>query len=121
MRPRRSTGSSTSSPSGQQDQIRIQLAGSLEAVVTQQLIVGASGFGRVAVAEIMLCSPAIRNLIRSAKTHQIYSLIQTGAATGMQTMDQGLARAVQQGVITEAIAFDRCHDPAELRDYMRSR
>ena len=108
-------------PSGQQDQIRIQLASSLEAVVTQQLILSASGFGRTPVAEVMLCNPAIRNLIRSAKTHQIYSLIQTGAAAGMQTMDQGLAKAVQAGTITEAMAFDRCHDPSELRDYLRSR
>ena len=108
-------------PSGQQDQIRIQLAGSLEAVVTQQLVLCASGFGRTPVAEVMLCNPAIRNLIRSAKTHQIYSLIQTGAALGMQTMDQGLAKAVLAGTITEAMAFDRCHDPSELRDYLRSR
>jgi twitching motility protein PilT len=108
-------------PSGQQDQIRIQLAGSLEAVITQQLVLSASGFGRTPVAEIMLCNPAIRNLIRSAKTHQIYSLIQTGAATGMQTMDQGLARATRAGAITEAMAFDRCHDPNELRDYLRAR
>jgi twitching motility protein PilT len=108
-------------PSGQQDQIRIQLASSLEAVITQQLILSASGFGRTPVAEVMLCNPAIRNLIRSAKTHQIYSLIQTGAASGMQTMDQGLAKAVQAGTITEAMAFDRCHDPSELRDYLRSR
>jgi twitching motility protein PilT len=108
-------------PSAQQDQIRIQLAGSLEAVVTQQLVLGASGFGRTPVAEVMICNPAIRNLIRSAKTHQIYSLIQTGAALGMQTMDQGLARAVQAGAITEAMAFDRCHDPSELRDYLRQR
>jgi twitching motility protein PilT len=108
-------------PSAQQDQIRIQLAGSLEAVVTQQLVLSATGFGRTPVAEVMICNPAIRNLIRSAKTHQIYSLIQTGAATGMQTMDQGLAKAVQAGTITEAMAFDRCHDPSELRDYMRQR
>jgi twitching motility protein PilT len=108
-------------PSAQQDQIRIQLAGSLEAVITQQLVLSASGFGRTPVAEIMLCNPAIRNLIRSAKTHQIYSLIQTGAASGMQTMDQGLARATQAGTITEAMAFDRCHDPNELRDYLRAR
>jgi len=108
-------------PSGQQDQIRIQLAGSLEAVLTQQLVLSASGYGRTPVAEVMLCTPAIRNLIRSAKTHQIYSLIQTGAAMGMQTMDQGLAKAVLAGTITEAMAFDRCHDPNELRDYLKSR
>jgi twitching motility protein PilT len=108
-------------PSSQQDQIRIQLAGSLEAVITQQLVLSATGYGRVPVAEIMLCNPAIRNLIRSRKTHQIYSLVQTGAASGMQTMDQGLAKAVQAGSITEAMAFDRCHDPSELRDYLGQR
>jgi twitching motility protein PilT len=108
-------------PSGQQDQIRIQLAGSLEAVITQQLVLSATGYGRVPVAEIMLCNPAIRNLIRSRKTHQIYSLVQTGAASGMQTMDQGLAKAIQAGLITEAMAFDRCHDPSELRDYLGQR
>jgi twitching motility protein PilT len=106
-------------PSSQQDQVRIQLAGSLEAVVTQQLIISATGLGRVPVAEVMVCSPAIRNLIRSAKTHQVYSLMQTGGAAGMQTMDQGLARAVKAGRITEAVAFDRCHDPSELRDHMK--
>jgi twitching motility protein PilT len=108
-------------PSSQQDQIRIQLAGSLEAVVTQQLVLSATGYGRTPVAEIMLCNPAIRNLIRSRKTHQIYSLVQTGAAAGMQTMDQGLAKAVRAGAITEAMAFDRCHDPSELRDYLGQR
>jgi twitching motility protein PilT len=106
-------------PTAQQDQVRIQLAGSLEAVVTQQLIISSTGLGRVPVAEVMICSPAIRNLIRSAKTHQIYSLMQTGGAQGMQTMDQGLARAVKAGRITEAVAFDRCHDPSELRDHMK--
>jgi twitching motility protein PilT len=108
-------------PSSQQDQIRIQLAGSLEAVVTQQLVLSATGYGRTPVAEVMLCNPAIRNLIRSRKTHQIYSLVQTGAAAGMQTMDQGLAKAVRAGAITEAMAFDRCHDPSELRDYLGQR
>ena len=106
-------------PTAQQDQVRIQLAGSLEAVVTQQLIISATGLGRVPVAEVMICTPAIRNLVRSAKTHQIYSLMQTGGSLGMQTMDQGLARAVKDGRITEAVAFDRCHDPAELRDHLK--
>ncbi len=107
-------------PTGQQDQVRIQLAGSLEAVVTQQLIISSAGAGRVALAEVMMCTPAIRNLIRSAKTHQIYSLMQTGGTAGMQTMDQALARAVKAGRITEAVAFDRCHDPAELTNHLRS-
>ncbi|MHB8458362.1 MAG: ATPase, T2SS/T4P/T4SS family, partial [Acidimicrobiales bacterium] len=106
-------------PTSQQDQVRIQLAGTLEAVVTQQLIISQTGLGRVPVAEVMICTPAIRNLIRSAKTHQVYSLMQTGGAHGMQTMDQGLARAVRAGRITEAVAFDRCHDAAELRDHLK--
>jgi twitching motility protein PilT len=106
-------------PTAQQGQVRIQLASCLEAVVTQQLIISSTGLGRVPVAEVMICSPAIRNLIRSAKTHQVYSLMQTGGAQGMQTMDQGLARAVRAGRVTEATAFDRCHDPAELRDHLK--
>jgi twitching motility protein PilT len=106
-------------PSSQQDQIRIQLAGSLEAVVTQQLVPAAAGAGRVPVVEVMIVTPAIKNLIRSAKTHQVYSLMQTGGAVGMQTMDQALSRAVRAGKITEAMAFDRCHDPAELTDHLK--
>lgn len=105
-------------PTAQQGQIRVQLAATLEAVVTQQLIIGAAGIGRTAVSEIMVCTPAIRNLIRSSKTHQVYSLMQTGNANGMQTMDQGLAKAVQAKRITEAVAYDRCHDPNELREYL---
>ena len=106
-------------PTAQQGQVRIQLASCLEAVVTQQLIINTGGAGRVAVAEVMVCNPAIRNLIRSAKTHQIYSLMQTGSVQGMQTMDQGLSRAVKAGRITEAVAYDRCHDPSELRDHLK--
>ena len=107
-------------PTNQQDQVRVQLAGSIEGIVTQQLVVSASGVGRVGVAEVLVATPAIRNLIRAAKTHQIYSLMQTGAAIGMQTMDQALAKAVKAGQITEAVAFDRCKDENELRDYIKS-
>jgi twitching motility protein PilT len=106
-------------PTAQQDEVRVQLAGTLQAVITQQLILAATGTGREAVAEVMVCTPAIRNLIRSAKTHQIYSLMQTGGSAGMQTMDQGLARAVKANRISEAVAFDRCHDPSELRDHLK--
>jgi twitching motility protein PilT len=105
-------------PTSQQEQIRIQLASTLEAVVTQQLVLNAGGDGRVPVAEVMVCTPGIKNLIRSAKTHQIFSLMQTGANYGMQTMDQALAKAVRAGQITEAMAYDRCHSPTELRDHL---
>ena len=73
------------------------LAGALEGVVTQQLLLNADGTGRLAACEVMICTAAIRNLVRSAKTHQIYSLMQTGGQYGMQTMDQGLAKLVKTG------------------------
>jgi twitching motility protein PilT len=105
-------------PSNQQDQIRTMLAGSLEGVVTQQLLLNADGTGRLAACEVMICTSAIRNLVRSAKTHQIYSLMQTGGQYGMQTMDQGLAKLVKSGRITEAVAFDRCRSEEDLRNHL---
>ena len=107
-------------PSNQQDQIRTMLAGSLEGVVTQQLLLNADGTGRLAACEVMICTSAIRNLIRSAKTHQIYSLMQTGGQYGMQTMDQGLAKLVKTGRITEAVAFDRCRSEEDLRNHLNA-
>ena len=106
-------------PTNQQDQVRVQLAGALEAVVTQQLVIAEGGVGRIPVAEVMVCTPAIRNLIRSSKTHQIYSLMQTGGSSGMQTMDQALAEAVRDRKISESVAFDRAHDPKQLLDYLK--
>jgi len=105
-------------PSNQQDQIRTMLAGALEGVVTQQLLLNADGTGRLAACEVMICTSAIRNLVRSAKTHQIYSLMQTGGQYGMQTMDQGLAKLVKTGRITEAVAFDRCRSEEDLRNHL---
>jgi twitching motility protein PilT len=107
-------------PSNQQDQIRTMLAGALEGVVTQQLLLNADGTGRLAACEVMICTSAIRNLVRSAKTHQIYSLMQTGGQYGMQTMDQGLAKLVKTGRITEAVAFDRCRSEEDLRNHMNA-
>jgi twitching motility protein PilT len=107
-------------PTNQQEQVRTMLSAALEGVVTQQLILNAEGTGRLAVTEVMVCTPAIRNLIRSSKTHQIYSLMQTGATYGMQTMDQGLARLVKEGRVSEAVAFDRCRNEDDLRQHMAS-
>ena len=75
-------------PPGQQEQIRIQLSNNLEAIISQQLCPRAGTPGRVAALEVMIASPAIRNLIREGKAHQITSIIQTSAHLGMQTMDQ---------------------------------
>ncbi|MGA2521466.1 MAG: PilT/PilU family type 4a pilus ATPase [Acidimicrobiales bacterium] len=107
-------------PTNQQEQVRTMLAGSLEGVVTQQLLLNADGTGRLACCEVMVCTSAIRNLVRSSKTHQIYSLMQTGGQYGMQTMDQGLAKLVRSGQITEAVAFDRCRNEEDLRNHLSS-
>lgn len=107
-------------PTNQQEQVRTMLSAALEGVVTQQLVLNAEGTGRLAACEVMMCTPAIRNLIRSSKTHQIYSLMQTGATYGMQTMDQGMAKLVKEGRITEAVAFDRCRNEDDLRQHLAS-
>jgi twitching motility protein PilT len=107
-------------PTTQQEQVRTMLAGALEGVVTQQLVPDAEGTGRAACCEVMVCTSAIRNLIRSAKTHQIYSLMQTGSQYGMSTMDQGLAKLVKEGRITEGVALDRCRNEEDLRSHLNS-
>jgi twitching motility protein PilT len=107
-------------PTNQQEQIRVMLAATLEGVVTQQLIVNSDGTGRVACSEVLVCTSAIRNLIRQNKTHQIYSLMQVGGSFGMQTMDQGLARLVKEGAISESIAYDRSANEEDLRNHLNT-
>ncbi len=87
-------------PAHQQPQICIQLATTVQGVISQQLIPRADGQGRVVAAEVMVFTPAIRNLIRENKSHQIYSAIQTGSGVGMITMDKALKNLYQQGTIT---------------------
>ena len=105
-------------PTQQQEQIRVMLAATLEGVVTQQLVPTADGNGRAPCAEVLVCTSAIRNLIRMAKTHQIYSLMQVGASFGMQTMDQGLANMVKEGIISESSAYDRSSNEEDLRNHL---
>ena len=105
-------------PTQQQEQIRVMLAATLEGVVTQQLVPTADGNGRAPCAEVLVCTSAIRNLIRQAKTHQIYSLMQVGGSFGMQTMDQGLASLVKEGIISEPIAYDRSSNEEDLRNHL---
>ena len=105
-------------PPHQQQQVRVQLATTLMGVVTQQLIPTADGNGRVAAIEVLVTTPAIRNLIREGKVHQIYSSMQAGGRFGMQTMDMSLAQHVKAGHITQQLAFERCHDPEELTRLM---
>jgi twitching motility protein PilT len=101
-------------PSAQQRQILTQLAFCLEGVLTQQLIPKSRGTGRVMCAETLVCTPAIRAVIREGKTHQIYSLMQAGQKFGMQTMNQSLLKAVQDGHLTVEDALERCSDRSEL-------
>lgn len=87
-------------PPYQQQQIKVQLSAVLEGVISQQLIKRADGKGRVCAMEIMTATPAIRNLIREGKTHQIDSAVQTGAKFGMKTMDMSLVELYKKGLIS---------------------
>jgi len=107
-------------PPAQQGQVRAQLAIGLQGVVTQTLLPTADGEGRCVAVEVLVPTPGVRNLIREGKTHQIYSLIQTGAAHGMQTMDTSLASLVRAGKLTLATAESRSSQPAELRKLVQA-
>ena len=101
-------------PSHQQSQVRAQLSFVLEGVITQLLLPKAKGRGRVAAAEIMICTPAIRAVIRDEKIHQIYSLMQAGKKHGMQTMNDSFQMLFLQGMITKEEALKRSADPTEF-------
>ncbi len=91
-------------PAAEKDMIRSMLSESLQAVISQTLLKKVGG-GRIAAHEIMVGTPAIRNLIREAKVAQMYSAIQTGKKDGMQTLDQNLKEQVDRGLITSKIAM----------------
>lgn len=101
-------------PAHQQSQVRAQLSFVLEGVVTQTLLPKAQGKGRVAAAEIMVCTPAIRAVIRDEKVHQIYSLMQAGKKHGMQTMNDSLQSLYMKGEVTLEEALKRSGDPNEF-------
>ncbi len=107
-------------PAHQQGQIRVQLAASLQGICTQQLIPTADGSGRAVASEVLVATPAIRNLIREGKIYQIYSLMQAGGKFGMVTMDQNLAKLVQAGTITMELAVERCTNEEDLRRLVQS-
>ena len=102
-------------PAEQQGQVRVQLASTLQGVVTQTLVPTADGHGRRAALEILIPDDAVRNLIRQAKVEQIYSVMQTSTSRGMQTMEQSLADLVRNNVITPEAAFARSSRPDQLR------
>ncbi|HSB88934.1 MAG TPA: type IV pilus twitching motility protein PilT [Anaerolineales bacterium] len=102
-------------PPHQQGQVRMQLSLTLEAVLAQLLLPRADGRGRVPAVEVMLASPAIRNLIREGKTHQMGSVIQTGSQAGMQTIDQSLRDLLRTGRIRAETAMEYASSPDALR------
>jgi len=101
-------------------EIRQQLANSLRAVISQQLVPTADGTGRVAAIEYMVDTPAIRSLIREGKEHQLYSAIQTGHAQQMQTMDQALIKLFNAGKITRSAVLEYCVDKSESERLMQN-
>jgi twitching motility protein PilT len=106
-------------PPHQQPQIRAQLSNILQAIVAQRLIPTIGG-GRIAAAEIMVATPAVRNIIREGKSHQLDAVIQTGAEFGMQSMDKTLVTLIHAGTITYDEARNYAVDIDELDRLMRS-
>jgi twitching motility protein PilT len=96
-------------PAHQQAQVRTQLAGALQGVVSQTLCKRADAPGRVVATEVLVATPAVRNLVREGKTHQIYSAMQAGAQQGMHTLDQHLAELVKAGRISYETGLERAH------------
>jgi twitching motility protein PilT len=106
-------------PAHQQEQVRVQLSFVLEGIVSQQLIPKKNG-GRALAVEIFVPTPAIRNLIREDKTHQLYSMMQAGQSKyGMQTMNQSLFELHRKGAINSETALSKSTIPEELLDMMQ--
>ena len=101
-------------PPHQQQQIRVQLAGTIAGVVSQQLLLTSDRKGRAVAAEVLVATPAVRNLIREGKVHQIYTSMQAGGKFGMQVMDQHLAELVKAHKITYETALEHSHHVDEF-------
>ena len=106
-------------PSDQHRQIRLQLSQVIEAVISQVLLPRKDG-GRVAAFEIMLANSVIRRLIREEKIHELHPNIEVGSTTGMQTMDQALARLVKSGVVSEDDALIKISNKTKLEKLIGS-
>jgi twitching motility protein PilT len=107
-------------PSGQQQQVRIQLAATLQGIVTQNLVPTADGQGRIAALEILLPDDAVRNLVRQGKVEQVYTVMQTSSGRGMQTMEQSLADLALRRIITLEAAFARTNRAEQLATLLES-
>ena len=102
-------------PAHQQSQIRAQLANCLQGVVTQALAPTRDGTGRTIICEIMMATPAIRNLVREGKVHQIPTFLQSSAELGMISFDQHLAQRYREQVVSKHQALELAHDPGEFK------
>lgn len=105
-------------PPYQQQQIRVQLASVIQAIISQQLLAKINGQGRVAAFETMVATPAIRNLIREEKIHQIDTVIQTSRKQGMQTMDYSLIELYQNGLISKETLLSQAVNPDIVKKYI---
>lgn len=105
-------------PPYQQQQVRIQLSSVIQAIITQQLLPKADGKGRIAAFEVMIATPAIRNLIRESKVHQIETAMLTGTKNKMQTMDNSLLQLYKAGKITKDMAISRAISQEEIKKYL---
>jgi len=103
-------------PPNQQDQIRTMLSESLRGIISQQLVPTADEQGRVVAMEILVCTPAIANLIREDRTYQIPSHMQVGVKLGMRLMDDSLMQLLKRNIITPAVAIENAHDPSKFRN-----
>jgi twitching motility protein PilT len=106
-------------PPHQQEQVRVLLANTLEAVVAQQLLPRYGTKGRIPAIEILVVNAAMRNLVRECKTHQIYSLMDTGGEQGMQTMDKALAHLCRRGQVSREEAALRAVDLDNFNRWLR--
>ena len=102
-------------PHEQQAQVRVQLSASLQGIIAQALLVTADGESRRAAVEVLVADDAVRNLIRQAKMEQVHSYLHTGGKRGMHTLEQALARLVQDGVVALPEALASANDPEQLR------
>ena len=105
-------------PPHQQEQIRVLLASTLEAVIAQQLLPKFSNMGRIPAVEVLVVNAAVRNLIREGKTHQIYSVVETGGDQGMQTMDRALASLCRRGLVSHEEAMLRAVDADNYKRWL---
>jgi twitching motility protein PilT len=108
-------------PGSQQEQVRVQIASTLQGIITQTLLPTTDGKGRIAALEILIPDDAVRNLIRQAKVEQIYSVMQTSSSKGMQTLEQAMADFVAMGKIATDVALARSSRPDQLRGFLQRR